>query len=59
MFMININYVLSVWTIKYDILSIPDIENVSLCNIDKDTLVYITYRQIVYIRYRRKYIFLY
>ena len=46
MFMININYILSVWTIKYDIFSIPDIENLSLCNIDNDTYVYSTYRTI-------------
>ena len=40
--MIYINNILSVWTINYDILSIPDIEKLSLCNIDKDTLVYMT-----------------
>ena len=59
MFLININDILSVWTINYDISSIPNIENLSLCNIDKDTFVYMTYRQNVYIRYRRKYVILY
>ena len=43
MFLININDILSVWTINYDILSIPDIENVSLFNIGKDVFVYRTY----------------
>ena len=38
MFLINIDNILSVWTIKYDILSLPVIDNLSLCNIDKDTL---------------------
>ena len=37
MFLINIKDILSVWTINYDILSIPVIENLSICNIDKDT----------------------
>ena len=35
MFMINIKDILSVWTINYDILSIPVIDNLSICNIDK------------------------
>ena len=37
MFLINIKDILSVWTINYDILSIPVIDNLSLCNIDKYT----------------------
>ena len=40
--MININNILSVWTIRYDIFSIPNIDNLSLCNIDKNTFVYMT-----------------
>ena len=32
------NYILSVWNINYDILSIPDIDNLSLCNIDTSRL---------------------
>ena len=37
MVLIIINDVLSILTIEYDILSMPDIDNLSLCNIDKDT----------------------
>ena len=59
MFLININNILSVWTINYDISSIYGKDNFSLCNIDKDTFVYMTYRQIVYIRYRRKHLCIY
>ena len=39
MFLININNTLSVWAINYDILSIPDMDNLSPCNIHEDTLV--------------------
>ena len=35
MFLIDINNILSVWAINYDILSIPDKDILSLCNIDK------------------------
>ena len=49
MFIIDINNILSVWTIKYDILSIHDIDNLYLFNIDRDTFVNMTYRQNVYI----------
>ena len=37
MFLININDILSVWTMNYDILSIPDIDNLYLCDIYNDT----------------------
>ena len=37
MFMIHVYDILSVWTINYDIFSIPDIDNFYLCNIGKDT----------------------
>ena len=45
MFLININYILSVWTINYDISFISNIENLSLCNIEKYTFVYMAYRK--------------
>ena len=35
MFLININDISFGWNINYGILSIPDIENVSICNIEK------------------------
>ena len=57
MFLININNILYVWTTHYDIFSMSCIDKMSICNIDKDTLVYMWYRKIVYIRYRKKYIF--
>ena len=40
----NINDILSVWTINYDILSIPDIDNLSLYNLERNDLVYMAYR---------------
>ena len=52
MFLININNIFSVWTMNYDILYIPDIDNLSLCNKAKGTFVYMKYRQIFNIRYR-------
>ena len=58
-FLININDILSIWTIKYDIFSIPDIENLCLCNINKYNFIHMTYGQNVYIRYGRKYLCLY
>ena len=38
MIMINVNNILSVCTINCDISSIPDIDNLSLCNIDTSRL---------------------
>ena len=37
MSLININYILYVWTINYDILSTSCIDNISICNIEKYT----------------------
>ena len=59
MSLINNNDILYVWTIHYDMLSIPDIDNFSLCNIGKDTFFYMTYGKFVYIRYRQNYFCLY
>ena len=59
MFLINVNDILCVWTINYDILFIPDIDNFSIFNIDKDTSVYMTYVQKLFIWYIQKYISLY
>ena len=42
--MININNILFVWNINYDILSIPDIDNLSLYNLERNDLVYMAYR---------------
>ena len=56
MLLININKILSVWTIDPGIFSILDIDNLSLYNIEKDTVVYMMYRKNVYIRYKRKYL---
>ena len=59
MFLININHILYVWTMNYDILFIPDIGKFYLRNLDKDNFVYMTYRNNVFIRYIRKYLCLY
>ena len=40
MFLVNIKDIWFLWTINHVILSIPDIENLSLYNINKDTFVY-------------------
>ena len=46
MFLIDINNILSIWTINYYILYIPDIDELSICNIYKGTFVYMTYGKI-------------
>ena len=50
MLKMNINDILSVWTIHYDILSTSCIDKIYMWNIDKDNFVYMWYIQIVYIR---------
>ena len=43
MILININNILYVWTIHYDIFSASCIDKMSILNIDKDTVVYMWY----------------
>ena len=43
MFLIHINNISYVCIIHYDILSKSCIEKMSICNIDKDTFVYMQY----------------
>ena len=57
--MIDINGVLYVWTIHYDIFSTSRIDKISICNIYKDDFVYMWYRKniSICIRYGKMYFF--